>query len=318
MQQFLDNTTVLSEQSSRPRALEHIFVKQPREHTLEPIDLHSTDDELFLLIDDRHASLAPRRSNYLSDDQDSGVHVEYRQYVLNKKINDNLSARLLKLAETPKRKLRTKTDFDRLRARSLSKADARQHNRGYSSSAFHANLPELQQSSERRDVIRQEVANRMVDMNYLLQYEENLEANLRNRCEKFKAQNERYTLQNGLNTSIDHIQDKLDAYAKDIVSNEFELFKIRLDIKQKCGILHNLRRMLSIENNNEDSTNERCVEKVYSRINKEHLEHLNSKNKTDDNTAVKRYHNDSNEQNVDVTFVDNIYEFCDNNKSIVV
>lgn len=323
MRQFLQNTNTASKKSMEPYALEPIYVRHHHQNgqPMEPININLTDDELFLLIDDRQA----KRSTYTSDDQDSGVHVEYRQYVLNKKINDNMSARLMQLAETPKRKLKTKNDLDRLRARSLVKSCAtastptsyRQVYRPLSPGFDDAN-PELR---DRHEIIRLEVAERLVEMNRLLKYEADLEQSLRDRSKQYQTQNQRYTLQNGLTASIDRIQAKLDAYTKEIVSNEFELFQIRLEISQKCGILHNLRRMMT--NNidppkiNRGSDQRASQVMVIDRIHDEHVQQQ-LKAKQELHHGRKSVATDENEQYVDVTFVDNIYEFCDKNKSIVV
>lgn len=317
MRQFLQNTNTASKQPFPHYAPDPIYVRHPQRAHVDPINVDLTDDELFLLIDDRQESVNDKRNPYTSDDQDSGVHVEYRQYVLNKKITDNMSARLMQLAETPKRKLKTKTDLDRLRARSLVNANAVSSTPTVCrklSPRFDAAHPELR---DRHEIIRQEVAQRMLELNHLLEYEAELEQLLSDRSKQYKAQNQRYTMQNGLTASIDRIQAKLDAYTKEIVRNEFDLFQIRLEISQKCGILHNLRRMMT--NNvvpqalNRGGDDQRMV------IDRIHEEHVQQTIKTQQaNGGMRPVVDDENEQYVDVTFVDNIYEFCDNNKSIVV
>lgn len=321
MRQFLQNTNTASKNTMQQTyALEPIYVRHPQNaRPVDPINLNLTDDELFLLIDDRQNKIAAKSNPYTSDDQDSGVHVEYRQYVLNKKITDNMSARLMQLAETPKRKLKTKHDLDRLRARSLVKTSATcstpMRYRALSP-GFGANQPNLR---DRHDIISREVAERLVEMNRLLQYEAELEQSLRERSKQYKTQNQRYTLQNGLTASIDRIQAKLDAYTKEIVSNEFELFQIRLEISQKCGILHNLRRMMTsnvepamIKNGSDAQISQMVIDRI-------HMENIQQQLKAQEQTGgMKPLEEDENEQYVDVTFVDNIYEFCDNNKSIVV
>lgn len=310
MRHFLQNTNAATVASIEPRASEPIYVRQLRPgQPMPPINVDLTDDdELFLLIDNRHDSAA-KRNPYPSDDQDSGVHVEYRQYVLNKKINDQMSARLMQLSETPKRKLRTKNDLDRLRARSLITACV----------AAPATPTDQHVLRDRHDMIRQEVAHRLLEMNRLLQYETALEQSLRNRSKQYQSQNQRYTAQNGLTASIDRIQAKLEAYTKEIVSNEIELFQIRLDISQKCGILHNLRRMLAHgeaeTRNQKDNGRNRAQQNVDDRI---HEELFKQQITTRQPGGIDRVVKDENEQYVDMTFVDNIYEFCDNNKSIVV
>lgn len=324
MRQFLQNANTAITNPTQPYALEPIYVrKHIKGQRIEPNNVNLTDDELFLLIDDRPETVQAKTNHYMSDDQDSGVHVEYRQYVLNKKINDNMSARLMQLSETPKRKLKTKHDLDRLRARSLIRTnEVTPTSKNYQkmprplSSRFQSKHHDL--CNDRNEIIRQEVTQRLVELNRLLQYEAELEQSLRERSKQYKTQNQRYTLQNGLTASIDRIQAKLDAYTEEIVSNEFEIFQIRSEISQKCGILHNLRRMMTnnVEPPSIDHGNDQHISQVV--IDRIHEEHNQQQLKAELTNRKRPVSDDKYEQYVDATFVDNIYEFCDNNKSIVV
>lgn len=266
---------------------------------------HESDDELFLLIDDNGSSrsLSDCRDTRNDDDQDSGVHVEYRQHVLAKKCNAAHQLLPKKLQETPKRnKGRSKIAYDQLRQNNLNRklfAPPKPLPIAISliktpSDLFPRNLPELQQSSRRHDDIEFEIAKRMVDMGQLLQYEEDVTVELTKRCAQYRAQNELYHAQSGrLELCIERVQAKLEQYAKKIVENELELFKIKMEITQKCGVLHNLQRMLRMETGAE----------VVG---------------WHEDGAVALENSIRSAATNDINFVDNIYEFCDNNRSIVV
>lgn len=297
---FLADATTIE-----PRPINNIFVNLYKDiDRPDPIQFHESDDELFLLIDDNGSSrsLSDCRDAH-NDDDDSGVHVEYRQHVLAKKCNAAQQLLPKKLQETPKRnKGRSKTAYDQLRqnnlnrklfappkplpiAKSLIKSPT---------DLFPRNLPELQQSSRRHEDIEYEIAKRMVDMGQLLQYEEDVTVKLTKRCAQYRAQNELYHAQSGrLELCIDRVQAKLEQYAKDIVENELELFKIKMEITQKCGVLHNLQRMLRMETGGE--------------VGGWHEEGAMALENSIRSAATN-----------DINFVDNIYEFCDNNRSIVV
>lgn len=320
MDTFLrDSTSSVS--TSEPRMMEHIFSNPPHKNdkSLNPIHLNNTtDDELFLLIDNKGSSRDGRSSQPSSnikhgtdDDLDSGVHVEYRQYVLNKKLNENKqlqsirnAVKLQPTSETPKRKSRNRYDVDQLRLNSLNRkllspilsTTPMWNRKNYQKESFPTS--EIYYDTKRFDVIRSEIATRMDDMNQLLQYEKDVMVTLSERCAQYRAQNEKYNSgKNGLVMCIEEVQAKLDTYAKEIVENEFELFKIKLEITQKCGILHNLQRMLKMEEELSVNRNE-------------------SVNGSQMSTIKKKINNKI--ESTEVNFVDNIFEFCDNNKSILV
>lgn len=336
-----------------PRNVEHIYVHQIHTNvdpaSLQPINIQSTDDELFLLIDDKAPRQRPvlstspskrrRRTDYVSDDLDSGVHVEYRQYVLNRKLQRNvaqqqqqqrISSKLLQLAEgTPKRKFRTRCDFNRLRAHSMNRsvtlaaADVASAPLATSSSVVAKPFNKNQKPTEstRCAAIRQEVATRLLDVDQLLQYEYQLSIALERSAAQFRDQNEMYTIGSGVMAAdVERVQAQLDAIAKQIVDGEFELFKVQLEISQKCGVLHNLKRMLSIAEEAESSSGGSVLSHhhhngsalVLQRIEAEHRKHCAEMQ------VFVMEGRKIESQNVDETFVDNVNEFCDKNKSIIV
>lgn len=325
-----------------PRALDNIYVRLGADDdfdTMAPIDIRTataTDDELFLLIEDEGGATNRRRSSAAddaSDDLDSGVHVEYRQYVLNKKLQTaaaastgavrgdtehRLTDRLIQLSETPKRKYRTKCDFDRLRARSLSRRRAESTKPPPMTTKrpeHHVQRPERHNHASN---IRMELAARLLDLDRLLQYERQLLAALAQRSAQFRAQNEQYTVRHSVAvvaTDFQRIQCRLDAYAKDIVDIECRLYSVQLDITQKCGILHNLQRMAANGVDGEDDATDTdgtgstdgtaMSDAVAERIASEKGRHL-------EEIALLRAAESQEE------FVDNVNEFCDINQSIIV
>ncbi|KAG4078638.1 hypothetical protein HA402_015228 [Bradysia odoriphaga] len=273
---------------------ENIYVN-PYTSVPNPIDIEQCD-ELFLLIDNN------------DDDRDSGVHVEYGQYILNQKCNASMKAKLCQkdkpnqdsdYQETPKRKLYSKKQKNKLRENNLNSRLSRY------------NLPpagffsEVEKTSSRYEIIRLEILFRISDIKKLLKTENDLTKILAKRCAQYRSQNELYTAKIGLEMQIERIQANLSFFAKEIIRNELQLFEIRMEIKQKQGIIRNLYRMLKEEESicglegdglsiddlflMEDSSQDVC-ERVKNCLSQEN----------------------------DVCFVDNIYEFCDNNSSMVV
>lgn len=202
-------------------------------------NLNLTDDELFLLIDDDG-----------QDANDSGVHVEYRQYMLNKKLSLALEAKKskqLRVDETPRRKrdhgknaLRKNT----LNKRMFSCLLSNKHQTVPSADAiFNA----VRATPKAFDGVRYEIAIRMADMNQLISHEDELMDKLSVKCEQYRNLNKIYTRKLELEMCIEDVQRQLDVYAKDVIKIEMDLFNVKQEIHQKCGILHNLQRMLHTE-----------------------------------------------------------------------
>lgn len=204
--------------------------------------LTPTDDELFLLIDDRN------------EKDDSGVHVEYRQYLLNKKLNLALEAKKLKqhtIEETPKRRNPSKRlEFDSLRRNSrllnylLENGQTAKFNENFRRDRLYDNANDYPKSF---DAIRYEIAFRMAELNELIAYEEELMEGLAEKCERYRNQNQIYTRKLELEMCIEEVQRNLDVYAKEVIQSEIELYNVKHEIQQKCGVLHNLQRMLKVE-----------------------------------------------------------------------
>lgn len=240
MQSFLCDT-VMSEVSSQKALLPAVDLEktpQMAKH-LSKIDeqiLPSPDDELFLLIDNENCS-------------DSGVHVEYRQYCLNRKLNLAIEAakngKIASYESTPKRSLsRKRLQFDALRQNSLNDRLIKYLCHNEKSVGSHA-------VDDRFCGIRREIDIRMDEMHELMAYEEMLMQQLTEQCEKYHRLNNKYVSKMHFELCIDEVQRCLDACAKEIIRCELELRRVKDEIHQKCGILYNLQRMVSTDASNE-------------------------------------------------------------------
>lgn len=271
---------------------ENIYVN-PYTSDPNPIDIDHDSDELFLLIDN------------CDDDRDSGVHVEYGQYILNQKCNALMNAKLCQkdkhsdYQETPKRKLYSKKQKDKLRKNNLN---SRLSKNAIPPPGYYA---EIGKSSSRYGIIRLEILGRLSDMRKLSKKENDLVKVLAKRCAQYRSQNEIYTAKIGLEMQIEQVQANLGFFAKEIIQNELQLYEIKMEIKQKQGIIRNLYRMLKEE------------ETIYG--------HVGDGLLIDDLFSMDNISKDICErakkclsQEDDVRFVDNIYEFCDNDSSMIV
>lgn len=289
-QRVMDNFLRDSHSSSNDYRTANIYVK-PYTSEPNPIDVENSD-ELFLLIDD------------CDDDRDSGVHVEYGQYILNQKCYASMKAKLSQLKsqtnisnhqDTPKRKLFSKKQMDKLRKNNLnSRLSA-------NDLPFSKNLSDIEKSSGRYGIIRLEILSRMSDVSKLLKKEDELIAILSKRCAQYQAQNEIYTAKIGLEMQIEKVQANLSFFAKEIIQNEMQLFEIKMEIEQKHGILRNLYRMLKEEETLYGYDGDRLL-----------FDDVFSMEKSKKN--MQRRLSQENE----ICFVDNIYEFCDTNNSMIV
>lgn len=296
MANFLRDT----DSSCKEYRSQNIYVK-PYTSVPNPIDIDHSD-ELFLLIDNGADD---------DDDRDSGVHVEYGQYILNQKCNASMRAKLCQpdvasknsdYHETPKRKLYSKKQKDKLRKNNLN---SRLSKHDLPPPGFFA---EIEKSPSRYEIIRLEILSRISDMRKLLKKENDLVKVLAKRCAQYRSQNEIYTAKIGLEMQIEQVQANLGYFAKEIIQHELQLFEIKMDIRQKQGIIRNLYRMLkeeeTIYGQAGDVKDGLLIDDIFS---------INNSSQDICERARKCL-----SQEIDVCFVDNIYEFCDNNSSMVV
>ncbi|XP_075162352.1 meru [Haematobia irritans] len=149
-----------------------------------------------------------------------------------------------------------------------------------------------------RSSVRNKLAQKNAEMNELYEREYALTKELTNKCKLYKLQNELYTASDkDLEISVGQIQHNIEAYAREIIRTEHELLEVKNEIKQDISIINNLKR-LTLESNRND-----CG--IPTNL---------------DNVLKPVASNDAPEPlNIDqMLFVDNIYEFCDNNASMLV
>lgn len=250
---------------------------------MESTTIENTDDELLLVIENN------------CGDSDSGVDACTNHGDILKVDCESINSS--KYKETPKRKYRSKKEYELLRQHTLNKKMLK----AFSTKA----VPKNEKSSKaqlgikapvRFDMIRFEILTKINDMNKLLQREVELGARLASKCAKYKTENEIYTTKIGLEMCIEGVQKNLEKYAKEIIYNENELFKTKYEIKQKCRVLDQLKKVLCLEETEEDRLKE--------------LISLEDRKKLQINLVKSKMS--------DIDFVDNIYEFCDNNESMMV
>lgn len=237
-------TSEVSQSALLPAVSVSRALTPPMEKCLPQLDeklVASPDDELFLLIDNDNRS-------------DSGVHVEYRQYFLNRKLNLAIEAaknsKITSYESTPKRKSpRKRLQFDALRQNSLNDRLIK-----YLCHNEESMWPHPSGSGATDDGfcgIRREIDIRMGEMNELIAYEEMLMQQLTEQCEKYHRLNNKYMSKMHFELCIDEVQRCLDVCAKEIIRCELELQRVKDEIHQKCGILYNLQRMVNAEPRNE-------------------------------------------------------------------
>lgn len=205
---------------------------------------------------------------------------------------------------TPRRSLKSLETYDMLRQHKFNKKLLESMDYLKIDDEAHTNTnhaeasPSKKNKVEQFDSIRFEIMMKMSEMKQLLIREEMLLTQIQMKCAKYKADNEMYNSRIGFDICIDEIQKNLDECARDIVKNEQELFKTKLEVERKAKVLNDLKNLLSIQDGEEERLKE--LIRLRERANKQ-ME------------KVRRRMSVEN-----VTFVDNIYEFCDQNKSMVV
>ncbi|XP_055907011.1 ras association domain-containing protein 10 isoform X2 [Eupeodes corollae] len=148
-----------------------------------------------------------------------------------------------------------------------------------------------------RSLLRNQIAQKTSEVDQLFSIESHLMKELSNKCRQFRQQNEMYTKEDHqLEISIGQIQNSIEQYAEEILKTERELLEIKNEIKHDISIINNLKRM-TFEKQKDVVVNRRTPSTWNAPKIKDVPENLNDKN---------------------MQFVDNIYEFCDNNESMLV
>ncbi|XP_061392547.1 uncharacterized protein LOC133328013 [Musca vetustissima] len=154
-----------------------------------------------------------------------------------------------------------------------------------------------------RSSVRSKLAQKNAQMNELYDREYALTKELTNKCKLYKLQNELYTATDkDLEMSVGQIQENIEAYAREIIRTEHELLEVKKEIKQDISIINNLKRLTL-----ETDPNECGVPVDIEKLLKPESSALPA--------PITVQEPNSNEQ---MLFVDNIYEFCDNNASMLV
>lgn len=221
-----------------------IIAKVPQiKHRQQP-EFDTTNDELFLMIDDG--------TGINNDETDSNVHVEYRQYYLNKKLDLAVAAAKVSVSNAnaiPKQKsIPRKLEFDALRQNCHNKRlikhlceNINQRQIRHRRMSAHGN--------KENNSIYHEIDKLMIELQQLTVHEEQIMKNLSTKCDRYRNQNNKYMTNLRLKLCIDEVQHNLDVYAKDIIENELELHEIQAEIQQKYDKLFNLTKKAELFNN---------------------------------------------------------------------
>lgn len=217
-----------------------------------------SNDELFLMIDDGSGT---------TNENDKNIHVEYRQYYLNKKLDLAIAAAKVSVSSksTKSTAIAAKTSNHKSISRKLE-FDARQQN------CFNKrviknlceNINQRQKRNRRKmqsnrmqrnvnddnneNTIYKEIDRLMLDLQRLTDHEETLLEQLSTKCERYRNQNNKYMTNLRLKLCIDEVQHNLDVYAKEIIENELELHEIQSNIQQKYDQLFKLTKKTELLN----------------------------------------------------------------------
>ncbi|KFB35581.1 AGAP005601-PA-like protein [Anopheles sinensis] len=197
-------------------------------------------------------------------------------------------------------------------------------------------------TSFRFDLIRQEIATKMAEMQHLVEQEEELLRRLKLKSAKFHAENQIYRSHIGLDFHVERLQQSIDRCAQEIIDIEQQLLETKMEIEEKSPLIDNLRALLEAQEAGQ------CFRRPVKGQGKEHQQHQQQpeqrygmtthfrtgsvdgaglsadtsfthappKGASSRSSLAKRKSNPP--ANESVEFVDNIYEFCDNNQSFVV
>lgn len=239
----LESMTMSSDGASTCRETK-IVAKVPQiKHRQQP-EFDTTNDELFLMIDDG--------TGINNDETDSNVHVEYRQYYLNKKLDLAVAAAKVSVSNTntiPKQKsIPRKLEFDALRQNCHNKRLIKHLCENINQRQIRHRRMSAHGNKENKS-IHHEIDKLMIELQQLTIHEEQIMKNLSTKCDRYRNQNNKYMTNLRLKLCIDEVQHNLDVYAKDIIENELELHEIQAEIQQKYDKLFNLSKKAELFNN---------------------------------------------------------------------
>lgn len=200
--------------------------------------LHETNtisnDELFLMIDDGIGT---------DNENDNNIHVEYRQYYLNKKLDLAIAAAKVSVSSTSTKPPSTskhksisrKLEFDARRQNYVNKRLIKnlceninrrqkrnrrkmQSDRIQSNANVNANANANADDNDEHTIYK-EIERLMLDLQRLTDHEEHLLEQLSTKCKLYRNQNNKYTTNLRLKLCIDEVQHNLDVHAKEIIEN---------------------------------------------------------------------------------------------------
>ncbi|XP_037820136.1 probable WRKY transcription factor protein 1 [Lucilia sericata] len=202
--------------------------------------------------------------------------------------------KLYKLSET-------RSSIRKRRSASRRKDKRSSHDRRRDSVDFNNFLRKRKDSSIRSSV-RNKLAQKNAEMNELYDREYALTKELTNKCKMYKLQNDLYTTSDkNLEISVGQIQKSIEECAKEIIQTEHELLEVKNEIKHDISIINNLKR-LTLDADLNDCGVPIDLDNILK----------------PPPTVLEPTPTATIETKDQMFFVDNIYEFCDNNASMLV
>lgn len=298
-----------------PKMLENISLeplddKLRAGHAFE--DNVRTDDELLLIIENDEIDMKSNKKGHVDNDSGNGsigksseghVVIEHSEADSSSSITTSDDA----IRVTPKRKHRSLREFNALRKHSLNN-NRKTFDIGSITipSLSFPSFDEVQfrQANKNRgdkfDSIRFEIMLKMSEMKQLLVREEMLLTQIQMQCAKYRAENELYNSRKDVDDlRVDEIQNNLEEFAKEIIENEQELFATKLEVEQMAKNLQDLKALLDVRSSEEEIRKEIVLERQRG-------------GETEQKPIWRR----ASMENLE--FIDDIYEFCDTNKSVLI
>ncbi|XP_063698127.1 uncharacterized protein LOC134829065 [Culicoides brevitarsis] len=312
-----------------PKMLENVSL-EPLDDKLRAGDVFEdnvrTDDELLLVIeneDDSNEMFVDDTMIVGQVDNDSGNgsigknSENQSEKVAVEPISDYSSSSSAsqedKITATPKRKHRSLREYNELRKHSLNRH------------SFHVAEPlkfdeeRFRKSNKNRsdkfDGLRFEIMLKMSEMKQLLVREEMLITQIQMQCARYRAENELYNSRQSVDElRVDEIQKNLEKFAQEIIDNEQELFATKLEVEQKAKIIQELKILLENGSSEEEIRKEKLLskEKIEEKVEIEEIKEEKSQKEASPVVIRRRWSMER------LEFIENIYEFCDNNKSVLI
>ncbi|EDW76878.2 uncharacterized protein Dwil_GK20614 [Drosophila willistoni] len=166
------------------------------------------------------------------------------------------------------------------------------------------NLIKRRKDRPLRNSVRNKLASLYADMNHRYEKEYNLTRQLSEKCKLYRQQNEQYNKTEMMEFSVGQLQTNIEAYAEDIIKTEHELLELKNEMKHDISLINNLKRMTLDDVSQTD-----------------HVNGLKTKTEmfaTQKPPVITQVAKNIAATAQEMQFVDNIYEFCDNNASMLV